>query len=241
MGVVDDPLAMSMLHRPHHVVARCFGYPPFTRMARSPTFSFLAARTGFFDDAVTSAMDDGIEQVAIIGAGYDTRAWRLARPGVRFFEIDHPATQRDKRRYAPQGGPTFVAADLESTSPTVFVIEGLTMYLSESTVRTVLGDLATRSPSGSRLAANFTVNGGGSNSPVSAGIARITRAIWRARGEPTHGWVHPQTLPEVLLASGWRAHDVVPAPQLGARYLSGSDLALDRLNPEAICVAADRA
>jgi O-methyltransferase involved in polyketide biosynthesis len=133
------------------------------------------------------------------------------------------------------------AAGFDSSTPTVFVIEGLTMYLSESTVRTVLSDLATLCPLGSRLAVNFTVRGGGSNSPVSAAIARTTRAIWRARGEPTHGWVRAQTISEVLRATSWNAHDVVPAPQLAARYLHGLDLKLDGLNPGAICVAAVRA
>ena len=35
-------------------------------------------------------------KVIIVGAGYDGRAIRYARPGVRWFEVDHPATQRDK-------------------------------------------------------------------------------------------------------------------------------------------------
>lgn len=209
MGVVEDPLARSMLHRPHRVLARCLRIPPLTRLARSPTLTFLAARTRFFDEAVESALDSGIEQVAIIGAGYDSRAWRFGRSGVRFFEVDHPATQHDKRRRAPAGGPTFVAADLtterltdvlpaagyDASTMSLFVVEGLTMYLPESTVRTVLTDLATLSPAGSGLAANFTVKGGGSVSPVSRAIAWITRTTWRARGEPTHGWVRSDTLP----------------------------------------------
>jgi methyltransferase (TIGR00027 family) len=252
MGVLDDALAVTMLHRPQRLLARWFGHPPLTQLARSPTFSFLAARTSFFDDAVTSALDSGVEQVAIIGAGYDSRAWRLARPGVHFFEVDHPATQRDKRRGAPEGGPTFVAADLDTErltallpaagldtkKSTVFIVEGLTMYLSEPTVRRMLRDLTTLSPAGSRLAANFTVKGGGSSSPLSRSVAWITRVTWRARGEPTHRWVDPHTLEDVLLTCGWTACEVVPAPELAARFLGDTDLRLDGLNPGAICVAA---
>jgi methyltransferase (TIGR00027 family) len=244
-----------MLHSPQRALERAFGYPPFTRLARSPTFSFLAARTRFFDDAVTSALDRGIQQVVVIGAGYDSRAWRLARRNVRFFEVDHPATQRDKRRRAPHDGPTFVTADLNSdrlmallpqagldlSKPTVFIIEGLTMYLEESTVRTVLSDLATLGPDGSRLAVNFTIRGGGSVARPSRAIAWITRRTWQARGEPTYGWVRADSLPDLLLATGWNAHDVVPAPELGSRYLTGSGLQLDGLNAGAICVAAERA
>src|SRR5260370_36343064 len=59
---------------------------------------YLAARTAFFDRTVVRAVDGGVRQVVIGAAGYDGRAFRYARPGVRWFEVDHPATQRDKLR-----------------------------------------------------------------------------------------------------------------------------------------------
>ena len=58
----------------------------------------LIARTRFFDDRVLAALSAGIRQVVILGAGYDDRALRFRSPGVRFFELDHPATQADKAR-----------------------------------------------------------------------------------------------------------------------------------------------
>ena len=111
MGALDDSFARGMLRGPYRAVAGALVHRPFRRLARSPTLAFLAARTCFFDDAVTAALDANVQQVVIVGAGYDSRAWRLARPGARFFEVDHPATQRDKRTRAPVGdGPTFVPA-----------------------------------------------------------------------------------------------------------------------------------
>ena len=56
------------------------------------------ARTRFFDDQVLAAVRAGVPQVVICGAGYDDRALRFRSPGVRFFELDHPATQADKAR-----------------------------------------------------------------------------------------------------------------------------------------------
>lgn len=256
MGVINDPHAAAMLHRPYRALARCLTWPPLSRLARSPTLAFLAARTRFFDDAVTSALDGGVQQVAVIGAGYDSRAWRLARPGVRFFEVDHPATQRDKRQRAPGPGPAYVAADLgsdrlsallplagfDASRPTVFIVEGLTMYLPETATRTLLSDLAALAPPDSCLAANFTVTGGGSVSTPSRAVAWLTRKTWQARGEPTHRWVQPHLLPELLSSSGWMANDLVNGPDLAARYLTGQPnrMLLDGLNPGAICVAADR-
>src|SRR5205809_2335319 len=59
--------------------------------------AYLAARTLFFDRAVVAALDRGVTQVVIAAAGYDGRALRYSKPGVRWFEVDHPDTQRDKR------------------------------------------------------------------------------------------------------------------------------------------------
>src|SRR5438874_3938527 len=67
--------------------------------ARFPPMElWLALRVAFLDRLVGLAVDRlSIRQVVILGAGYDTRAARLPRAGVRFFEVDHPATQASKR------------------------------------------------------------------------------------------------------------------------------------------------
>lgn len=254
MGALDDVLADSMLHARSKMIARALRYWPLTGLGRSPTLSFLAARTRFFDEAVTVALDEGIQQVAVIGAGYDSRAWRMARPAVRFFEVDHPATQHDKKQRAPAGGPCYVASDLrvdrlveslpasgfDGAIPTVFVVEGLTMYLPKAVVATVLSDLSRVAAAGSRLAVNFTVRGGGSVSPVSRAVAKAVRTTWRLRGEPVHGWVDPTALPGLLSTAGWDLREAVIAPDLAARYLPGSGLRMHGLNSGAICVAAVR-
>ncbi|HZU79342.1 MAG TPA: class I SAM-dependent methyltransferase, partial [Acidimicrobiales bacterium] len=77
----------------------------------------MERRTAFFDRATLSALERGVRQVVIVGAGYDGRALRFATPGVRWFEVDHPATQPDKRaRLATVGASTdhitFVSVDL---------------------------------------------------------------------------------------------------------------------------------
>jgi methyltransferase (TIGR00027 family) len=77
----------------------------------------MARRTAFFDRASLAALKRGVRQIVILGAGYDGRALRFATPGVTWFEVDHPATQSDKRaRLAALGAPThgiaFVPIDL---------------------------------------------------------------------------------------------------------------------------------
>jgi O-methyltransferase involved in polyketide biosynthesis len=58
---------------------------------------YLQARTRFFDRVVVGAIGRGVRQIVVGAAGYDGRPLRYARSGVRWFEVDHPATQRDKR------------------------------------------------------------------------------------------------------------------------------------------------
>src|SRR3984957_16588068 len=65
----------------------------------------IAARTQFIDEQVVRALAAGLRQIVICGAGYDDRALRFRTTGVRFFELDHPATQDDKARLLRQAGP----------------------------------------------------------------------------------------------------------------------------------------
>src|SRR5205085_6897982 len=96
------------------------------------------------------------------GAGLDTRAARLAKEGVRFFEVDQPASQRDKReRLAridgyPVDAATYVACDFEkddfldrlvaagfaAAAPALFIWEGVTPYLHEPAIRATLRRVA---------------------------------------------------------------------------------------------------
>ena len=133
---------------------------------------YLGLRTAAFDDEVRRAIRSGIAQVVILGAGLDTRAARLASSGARFYEVDHPATQDDKRaRLAhvagyPTDAATFVSCDFEhqdflerlaaaghrADEPTVFVWEGVVYYLTESAVRTTCSRIARASHPATRLA-----------------------------------------------------------------------------------------
>lgn len=136
---------------------------------------FLVVRTRFFDDVVVRAIADGIQQIVILAAGYDARALRFRTPGVRFFEVDHPATQRDKRARldeigAATNGITFVAADFtepglaehlvaagyDADVPSLFTCEGLLRYLPEPSVRSLLQTTAAIAAPGSVLAVSIS-------------------------------------------------------------------------------------
>ena len=69
---------------------------PLTLDGNQDMMRYLRARTAFFDRVVVNALGRNVRQVVSVAAGYDGRALRYAKPGVRWFEVDHPDTQADK-------------------------------------------------------------------------------------------------------------------------------------------------
>jgi methyltransferase (TIGR00027 family) len=255
LKIIDDPYAEGALSLRLRLTLFALQRRPLSGYGRSATFSFLAARTMFFDERVQEATRDGIRQVVILGAGYDARAWRLQQTGVRFFEVDHPATQREKRRRAPRGGDvTYVPADLRhdglarslqeaglsADQPSVFIAEGLTMYLTARETEKMCAELAAVAPAESRLAANFVGAGGGSVAPVSRAVAKAIRARWRMSGETMYHWASRDEVPNLLAAAGWKQNECLSGPAVVNRYLSNTSMTVSGVNPESFCVCATR-
>jgi methyltransferase (TIGR00027 family) len=150
---------------------------PRGRMTRAllQAVDILAQRTLVIDEAVRREVAHGTRQLVILGAGLDGRAWRLAELApVRVFEVDHPATQAYKRSHLAGLGATaasvaFVPVDFErealepalaagghdAAAPTVWVWEGVVMYLTREALQNSLRALASRSARGSVLILNY--------------------------------------------------------------------------------------
>jgi methyltransferase (TIGR00027 family) len=247
MGVIDDPFAEQMLRPGWAGAASMLRLPGLERLGRNRQFAYLAARTRFYDQFVDDALDQGIQQVVVLGAGYDSRAWRFARPGVTFFEVDLPTTQADKRTRAPVGGPTYVAADVTGPSlgeslnaagfragePTAFTAEGLTMYLTEHEVVHLLGLLSALGPGG-RLAVNFGVGFEQQGSQR----GRIGRRVMAAGGEALRFRLTPPDAPGFMTGAGWTIDQLLSGPQLRDRYLGGTRLAAADVTTSGFAVAA---
>jgi methyltransferase (TIGR00027 family) len=181
----------------------------------------LAVRTAFFDRETLDALRDGVQQVVLVGAGYDGRALRFASPEVRWFEVDHPATQVDKRaRLADIGAPSaqtsFVAVDLahddvvgalraaghDSTKSSLFVVEGLLGYLPRSVTSALLESLHELAGRGSRLAVAFPTTR--PDAPAPERLRRRLRGlIVAALGEPWLTRFTPDEPDQLLTRSGW--------------------------------------
>jgi methyltransferase (TIGR00027 family) len=119
----------------------------------------VCVRTRYFDDAIRQQCADGLDQLVILGAGFDSRADRMpALRGVRVFEVDHPATQAMKREVmaGADGRAVYVPVDFlrDSLEPalgaagvapgprTLFLWEGVSNYLDPPSVDTTLRAVA---------------------------------------------------------------------------------------------------
>lgn len=140
------------------------------------TVRAMAVRTRFIDDALRRAVDSGAEQLLILGAGFDSHAYRFQDElqEVSVFEVDRAATQSFKRERVNEvlGGPpanlTYVAVDFQRENlrdvlvrhgydfarRSIVLMEGLTMYLSEDAVRETF-ELAAAHPPGSVVVFDF--------------------------------------------------------------------------------------
>ena len=101
-----DPFARGFLRPSLRIVAQVARIPrlgaviPWLIDQRWPgARSSGIARTRFIDDQLIEALQDGIDQIVLLGAGFDCRAYRLSGlEHTRVFEVDHPNTQAAKRR-----------------------------------------------------------------------------------------------------------------------------------------------
>jgi methyltransferase (TIGR00027 family) len=138
----------------------------------------LLPRTHFIDERLDAAVHDGAKQVVILGAGFDSRAYRFADRlhAARIFEVDQPATQQVKMRrvreaidkppsnlsYVPVDfrhdklGDALANAGYRSDQKSFFIWEGVTMYLPEEAVKETLRWVATNSAKGSAIVFDYT-------------------------------------------------------------------------------------
>jgi len=188
--------------------------PPATPMAR-----YLRARTAFFDRTVVDAIDGGTVQLVVVGAGYDGRSLRYARPDVRWFELDHPDTQADKlARLADLGIDArhvgFAAADFtaddpaaalrraghDPSRPSLYLCEGVAGYLTNGVVAGLLASLR----GGAAVGSSFAITVSLEPRPDDAAATRtLLDAAVSRMGEPLASALPRAEVRPFFQASGW--------------------------------------
>lgn len=203
----SDPYAERLLPEAYRRRVRTAAF----RMMTLPGAHLFALRTVAIDAGIREA--PALEQLVILGAGLDSRAWRLPElKDVPVFEVDHPSTQRYKRAqiesWDPRPAHRFVAVDFERDSlderleaaghdrslPTVWIWEGVTMYLHPDAIDATLGTVSDRSAAGSRLLVTY----------LQPSFARQAVGIFtRLVGEPVRSQIRPAEMRERLSTHGF--------------------------------------
>jgi methyltransferase (TIGR00027 family) len=242
----EDPLAMAFLRPSLRLAVFLARFPlcgatvPWLIDRRWPgARSSGVARTRLIDDMLVAAFRAGIEQVVLLGAGFDCRAYRL--PGIdrtRVFELDHPVTLGAKKARLQQvfgrlpGHVVFVEADLErqefeqamcsagfsQTAGSFFVWEGVTNYLTSEAVDTTLRSVAAVAAPGSRLLFTYVNRGLLDGSIAFPGSRRLSTTLRRV-GEPWTFGLDPAEVPEFLSCRGFGLLEDWGAADYRSRYM----------------------
>ena len=198
----------------------------------------MAVRTRYIDDVLGRALRSGVNQVVILGAGFDSRAYRI--PGIeqaRVFEVDHPATQAKKKdviarrlgalpAHVTFASIDFMASTLDMVMPdsgyrnearTFFVCEGVTHYLSAPAVDTMFRYVA-RAAAGSQMVFTYIHRGILDGSATFSGADTTLTTVRRA-GEPYTFGFDPVELPGYLAARNLTLVEDVGARTYRERYL----------------------
>lgn len=192
----------------------------------------LALRTRAIDDATARAVAAGARQLVLVGAGLDARAWRLpVLREVTVWEVDHPATQAWKRARVADLPPIardvrFIETDFErddlrerlaaaghdEAARTIFIWEGVTMYLSNAAVDQVLAGLRASSAAGSTLLATYF-------EPRGSAFARALAALLRGVSEPVMSRFSPAEIAARMAAYEFEVVEDAGDPEWSPRYV----------------------
>lgn len=194
------------------------------------------ARTAYIDDAVRAAVADGIDQVVILGAGFDCRAHRMPElAAASVYEVDRGETQAVKRAHVtgPRAvryvavdflrddvGAALAAAGWEAWRRSLWVWEGVTNYLTEAAVRGTLDWIGTAAP-GSRVVFTYIHAGVLDGSEAFHGGAQLMSNV-RRLGEPWTFGLHPGAVAGFIARSGLRLCDDLGADDYRRRYLGAA-------------------
>jgi methyltransferase (TIGR00027 family) len=234
--IFADPIAVAVLGATY---AEQLRRTP-TRLDRPFSVSlraFLVARSRYAEDNLRLAVERGVDQYVLLGAGLDTFAYRNPYPHLRVFEVDHPATQHWKRELLQRnsivipGSMKYTPVDFERQSlstelhaagfnrraPAFFAWLGVVPYLTHEAFRATVSFISEQ-PAGSGLTLDYVQPP--SVLPLLDMLAHHSLAsrVEKA-GEPFQLFFTPDEIAAEL--SRFHRLEDLGAPEINARYFSG--------------------
>jgi methyltransferase (TIGR00027 family) len=203
--------------------------------------SHVLLRSRYAEDRLAAAYEHGVRQYVLLGAGYDTFAYRQPEwaHGLRIFEVDHPASQRQKQERLRSAGvevPSnleFVSIDfehvslrdglaasgLESNLPAFFACLGVLVYLTPEAADAVFACVASF-PESSEIV--FTYSAPTSSlTPEEAARRAAIGKVTDSMGEPWRTFFDPETLAQKLRDAGFSKVSFLKTADAEAKYYQG--------------------
>ena len=243
--VLRDTWALELLGDSSRAQALDPEYEPRDRRASGFDFRLILAvgigSLRYAEDEVEAAVDRGVDQYVILGAGFDTFALRrddLANR-LRVFEVDFPDVQALKRRrieaasHPPAQMPAFVAVDFETMSietalpaagfdpgrPSLWSWMNTTPYLTNEATRTTLATARRLMAPGSRIVLNY--RGEVALTPDQIDYLKTLAGVTSAGGEPFRSSWKPEDFERLAEESGFQIIEHITESDLNDRYWSG--------------------
>jgi methyltransferase (TIGR00027 family) len=195
-------------------------------------------RSRYADDALLAAAREGVDQVVMLGSGFDATSVRLSQPALRFFEVDHPETQAVKRAILAEHGPAealerieFVPCDFNSQKPGERLLEhgfdsrrpafvnwlAVTWYIPRESVESALQDIASVTAPGSKLVFDHLHRDTADGTSPDVGARRSHRRSRRV-GEDWEFGIDPGEVPGWLHGFGFETDEQMSGSDLDDRY-----------------------
>jgi methyltransferase (TIGR00027 family) len=202
----------------------------------------IRARVRYFDDFIRSAVIEGLEQLIILGAGYDTRAYRIEgmKDKVLVFEVDLPETLQAKREkikeifgslpdhvvyvpvdfHAERLGQRLMECGYNRSLKTLFVMEGLVMYLPAEAVDDILAFIIGNSGKGSAILFDYFPD---SVIKGTCDAGRNMREYAEKAGEPLQFGIPKGTVESFLAKRGFSQIQNVTSEDYKKAYFHGAN------------------
>ncbi|MDO8636138.1 MAG: SAM-dependent methyltransferase [Dehalococcoidia bacterium] len=227
--VTVRPLAWLVLRQYHRILPGAY--------------HFHIARTKHIDAVLQQCIEQGMQQMVILGAGFDTRAFRFKETlkNTQVFEVDYPGTQVLKKErvaklkdgiqktitYVPidfntQSLDVLLESDYSITLRTLFIWEGVCMYISPDAVDKVLEFVRRCSGPGSSIVFDYIFQSMVEGKCDYYGARESSRYVAK-RGEPYTFGIEEGTVQEFLTARGFSLKSEFTPEMLEKTYLPGSD------------------
>ena len=196
-------------------------------------------RKRYIEDKTRQVIADGVTQVVNLGAGFDTLAWQLheKNPQVNFIEIDHPDTSLLKTQALVGRSPDlanmhFLSVDFnhqnleealngfskfEAQRPTLFICEGVMMYLEASEIDLIYESIAKLTGTGTLLLFTGVEPQGSKRSNVPGLLFTYLKLI----GEPIKSAIDSEIIPEILSRYTCELQSIAATDDLRKSYIKG--------------------